>query len=156
MQLRSRITVAAAALAVIVPLVMIQGSEGASASTPIRCGTQFGVWPCLQAVSNSTKIIGVNYWAHNPQPVREPGMTLDGGAFHLELLGPGGGFLQNSTEFTLAPRADTRAFTWTAPVHGSGGWGFYCANLWFDSAVPPPPPRPRHELVANRCVDDQP
>lgn len=90
MQLRSRIMVATAALAVIVPLVMIQGSESTSASTPIRCGTQFGVWPCLQAVSNSTKIISVNYWAHNPQPLPEPTMTLDGGAFHLELVGPGG------------------------------------------------------------------
>lgn len=90
MQLRSRITVAAAALAVIVPLVMIQGSQSASASTPIRCGTQFSVWPCLQAVSDSTKIIGVNYWAHNPQSVPEPGPSLNGNWFHLELVGPGG------------------------------------------------------------------
>ena len=154
MHLRSRIIVAAAALAVIVPL-MIQGSDSASASTPIRCGTQFGVWPCLQAVSNSTKIIGVSYWAHNPEPVPEPDVTLDGGAYHLELVGPGGGHLQNSTEFTLAPEANTRAFTWSAPIHGSGGWGFYCANLWFDSAVPVGG-HYLHELVANRCVDDQP
>jgi hypothetical protein len=107
-------------------------------------------------VSNSTKIIGVNYWAHNPQPLPEPAMTLDGGAYHLELLGPGGGFLQNSPyDFVLAAGANTRAFTWSAPIHGSGGWGFYCANLWFDSAVPVGG-RYKHELVANRCVDDQP
>jgi hypothetical protein len=102
-------------------------------------------------VSDSTKIIGVNYWAHNPESFSEPSVTLDGGAFHLELLGPGGGFLQNSSEFVLAAGANSKAFTWAAPTHGSGGWGFYCANLWFDSAV-----GNYHELVANRCVDDQP
>jgi hypothetical protein len=151
MQLRGRIMVAAAALAVIVPLMMIQGSGSASASTPIRCGTQFVPWPCLQAVSDSAKIIGVNYWAHNPEPFTEPAVTLDGGAFHLELVGPGGGFLQNSPEFILTAGANTPAFAWSAPTHGYGGWGFYCANLWFDSAV-----GDYHELIANRCVDDQP
>lgn len=155
MQLRSRITVAAAALAVIVPLVVIQGSQSTSASTPIRCGTQFSVWPCLQAVSNSTKIIGVTYWAHNPQSVPEPGPSLNGNWYHLELVGPGGGHLQNSSGgITLAAGANTRAFTWTAPIHGSGGWGFYCANLWldwYDGSL-----HWHHTLVANRCVDDQP
>jgi hypothetical protein len=131
MQLRSRIMVAAAALAVIVPLVMIQGSESASASTPIRCGTQFGVWPCLQAVSNSTKIIGVNYWAHNPQPLPEPTMTLDGGAFHLELVGPGGAFSRthpsspSQREPIRGPspgqrqRMDVVGGAFTAPTSGS-------------------------------------
>jgi hypothetical protein len=102
-------------------------------------------------VSDSTKIIEVNYWAHNPEPFTEPAVTLDGGAFHLELVGPGGIFLQNSPEFFLAARANTRAFTWAAPRRGFGGWGFYCANLWFDPLF-----SGRHELVANRCVDDQP
>jgi len=81
-------------------------------------------------------------------------MSLNGSAFHLELVGPGGGLLQKSSYFTLAARANTRAFTWTAPIHGSGGWGFYCANLWLDwldSRL-----RIHHTLVANRCVDDQP
>lgn len=109
MQLRSRITVAAAALAVIVPLVMIQGSQSASASTPIRCGTQFSVWPCLQAVSDSTKIIGVNYWAHNPQSVPEPGPSLNGNWFHLELVGPGGAFSRTHPAGSALQRE---------PIHG--------------------------------------